>query len=275
MPVCGSGLREAPPAETTLNTQEGERRKLRLAIQGRIDSDPWFARRFTKLLRAGAIEKPIELYVFIGDDNLQGSVTSSGLNGPDQAFNEELIRLLSINPEGNNTYEVLVLNCSLAGSVLSQWISPSDALGASLSDSCIQDIDAISDSARASVTLRGIVIDLGANDARLANQRQQWAVDWTDNLEQLIDIYRAGYETNVGVILARLPGTGVGRPYYDAWRSLRNAQVNYENSNTVLVDTDGIDSTSENGAPPRFSPEGQAEFGRRLAVAAFELLPPH
>ena len=252
------------------------------SINQRIDTDPRFARWFRAILGASLNKRPIDLYVLIGDDNLQGMTQSGDINGPDVSFAQELDRLWDQAPDESNASSILVLNCAMAGTVLPQWSgldAPRSGLpgwidnshGALLSARCMADIDGMLRNTRLPVVLRGIVISAGANDARLSGSQPGLVSHWNSNLLQTIDLYRAAYGTDFGVLLVRLPGAGSDLPYARAWQEIRRAQSDYIYYNTALVDTDGIDLWTAPGALPLFSDIGQQELARRLAAAAYEL----
>jgi hypothetical protein len=256
---------------TVRNNPEGNTaKKLGDTIRKLAAVDPWFKKRFTTMLQAATAKRSIDLYVFLGEDNLQGCTETGDFNGPDAAFKQQMAQ------RSNNT--VLVLNCAVAGSSIVQWssldaprhLSPSYlAAGRRLdwSNKCMASIDGILDGAGPGATVKGLVIALGENDARIVAAGGPAALidDWQENLRQLVDLYRASYSADMTVLLLGLPElTGTGGSLLTAWQRIQQDQTDFRSYHYGPISTSGI-ATWDDGTPGLcFSDAGQRTLADRL-----------
>ncbi len=267
-----AGFREQLTAQLQAEPEGELALQLREALTRLLEENPWVRRRFTAALRVAAADAPVDLYVFAGDDNLQG-VTENG------SFDEAAARTLeqALRRETDNT--VIVMNCSVAGSSAAQWSSSDAPDGESapylnpprdtrLGATCV---DAIAGILRGGgATLRGLAVGLGSSDALLATlQGQADLVDhWQRNVLQLIDGVRSRFGAGVRVVLLETPPPRASNASLnDAWQRLREQQRALLTYRLGRVNGDDLETWDDGSVFPRFTSDAQAGLGTRLAEA--------
>ncbi len=246
-------------------------RRFRAEVTRVVAEDPWLQRRFAAAIRAAQAAAPVDLYVFMGDDNLQGVTENGNFDGAGRSFELAL--------KSRTDQNVVVMNCAVAGSSAAQWSSLEKGGGAAVSAlnpprqtdlaaTCLGAVDGIVRSGKG--TLRGLVVGLGSSDVLLETLQGETAlVDyWQRNVHQLIDLFRSqhGDDTRV-VMLTTPPPLGSDASLQATWRTLRNQQEDFLSYNFGTVNGDDLETWADGSIFPHFNSTAQAQLGARLADA--------
>lgn len=256
--------------------------QLREAIQARAARDPLFSRRFEAAFRASGIQQAIDLYVLLGDGNLQGVTESGAFNDPGGALAERLAAR-----SGN---AVVVLNCAVAGSAMVQWSSIGAPaflapryLGAERrldwSEQCMDTIDSMIRAANVSVTVRGVAISLGGNSAIATGEGAPAALldRWGAELARMVALYRGSYGEQLVVLMLAMaePDESADAALGSAWDAIQEQQRGYRSYRFQLIETAGI-ATWQDGSPlPLFSDAGQQTLVERLQAGFISPMTPN
>jgi hypothetical protein len=266
-------FREQLTAQLLAEPEGDLARQFREALTRLLEEDPWLRRRFTAALRAAGADAPVDLYVFAGDDNLQG-ITENG------DFDEVAARRFEQALGRETDHAVIVMNCAVAGSSAAQWSASDSPDGESsapylnpprdthLGATCVDAIAGIVRGGRA--TLRGLVVGLGGSDALLATLQGQAALvdDWQRNVQQLIDGVRSRFGADVRVVMLETPPPRTSNEsLQDAWQRLRDQQRELLTYRFGRVDGDDLETWDDGSVFPRLTGAAQAGLGMRLAEA--------
>jgi hypothetical protein len=243
--------------------------------------DPWLARGLLTVEAAVAARRPVDLYVVVGDELMQGVTETGKFNAVDDHFSADLDDIWDTTPDQSNANAILVLNCAIEDTSIVQWsdlTSPRESLpidlgnehGANLSEDCMFFLDRMLRDTRIPVALQGLIVGFGAADALRSAAEPQILQAWPAHLRRLVDLYRAAYGTNLALTLV-VPPEPVDRESntHAAWQEMRNVLRQHRTYNMSLVETTGLDTWQRNGQT-LLSNSGQRGLATRLATAAHQ-----
>lgn len=246
----------------------------------RMRSDPWLARGFATVDAAIAAKRPVDLYVLIGDELLQGVTESGEFNDLGESFATALDRIWDTTPDQSNSNAILTLNCSVAGTSIVQWSnlhSPREDLpawlqgkrDANLSEGCLFFLDWMLRDPRVPVVLRGLVIGFGTADLSLAQQESKLPGAWRQHLVQLVDLYRGSYGSDIALLLVPPLKVAADSVLSADWRRFNRTLRGLKTHNVSMVESRGLPQWQRDGEL-LLTDAGQRQLGERLARAAHD-----
>lgn len=270
-PEFEAGFREQLTAQLLAEPDGELAQRFREEVTRMVKEDPWLRRQFIAAFRAAQSEAPVDLYVFVGDDNLQGITENGDFDGAGRSFEQVL--------KSNTENTVIVMNCAVAGSSAAQWSALDAADGEAapylnpprktdLATTCLDAVDGIVRSGKG--TVRGLVVGLGSSDVLLAGMQGQTAlIDyWPRNVHQMIDLFRSRYGDGVRVVMLDTPPPlGSNPSLRESWRALRDQQDEFVSYNFGRVNSDDLETWEDGSILPHFSSLAQSQLGARLADA--------